>query len=232
MFWALLAVAIGTTVKIVGSIIESKEEEKARKLKEAQAAEEAAYLAEAAEFAELKAETMATGFEEEAGLVTKETALVRGEIGRKVSEVGMAGTEQLAFQKAATFAGGFEGGSSYEAVRKRFEQRLMAQTGQTYERGKLAMERGTLSAQRLLTQASLTRGGSEIEQAHYELQIAGLGREIEMLKYQEDIAPWKLGLNIAGDIFSGGMSLATSGVKPPGSSGTTGDIHPMSTGWL
>ncbi len=217
MFWALLAVAIGTTVKIVGSIIESKEEEKARELKEEQAAEEAIFLAEAAEFAAIKAETMAGQFEEEAGLVRTETAA-------KVGELGLSGAEQLASQKAATFARGLEGGSSYEAVRRRFEQRLGTQIG-------LTSERGTLSAKRLLTQASLTRGGSEIEQQRYELQIAGLGRQLEMLDYQEGIAGWKLGLNIAGDIVSGGVSLATANLllsKPPGSS----DIHPMSTGWL
>ena len=213
-FLAIAAAIIGTGVKIAGSIIESAEEEKARELKEEQATEEGAYLAEAAEFAALKAETMAGQFEEEAGLVKKETAA-------KVGEMGLSGAEQLASQKATTFARGLEGGSSYEAVRSRFEKRLGVQIG-------LTSERGTLSAQRLLTQASLTRGGSEVEQQRYELQIAGLGRQIEMLDYQESIAPWKLGLNIAGDIASGGMSLATSGVKPPGSS----DIHPMSTGWL
>jgi len=199
MFWlALAAVIIGTGVAITGSIIESKEEEKARELKEEQAEEETEYLEEAAEFAELKAETMAGQYEEEAGLVQKET-------GAKIGEMGLAGTERLASQKAATFAAGFEGGSSYEAVRKRFEQQLTRQIG-------LTSERGRLSAQRLLTQASLTRAGSKVEQQYYDLQIAGLGRELEMLEYQEDIAPWKLGLNIVGDIASGTISLATAGL--------------------
>jgi len=202
MFWAALAaVIIGTGAAIAGSVLSSAEEEKQRELQEEQAEEETAYLEEASEFAALKAETMAAGYEKEAGLVRKET-------GAKVGEMGEAGAGALATQKAGTFVKGLEGGSSYEAVRKRFEQRLMGQIGRTYERG-------SLSAQRLLTQASLTRGGSEVEQQYYELQIAGLGRELEMLDYQESIAPWKLGLNIVGDITSGGMSFATSGVKAP-----------------
>jgi len=202
MFWlALGAVILGTAVGIGGAIISSQEEEEQRKAEEEQAEEEQVYLEEAAEFAALRAETQAGMLEEQAGLVRKETAA-------EVGEMGEAGAGELATHRAATFAGGLEGGTSYEAVRRRFEQRLMGQVGRTYERG-------TLSAQQLLTKASLARAGSEVEQEYYKLQIAGLGRELEALEYQEDIAPWKLGLEIGGSVIEGGLSLATSGLKPP-----------------